>query len=589
VLGVREQPGRTLLETLIDAIKSNHLLLVLDNCEHLVLACAGLVDELLRACPNLRILATSREPLGIVSETVWRVPSLAVPQPQLPPEQIANAEAVRLFTERAQAVFPMLNLDDQTLRAVADVCRRLDGIPLALELAAAHVPLLSVEQLVSRLDDALELLTRGSRLAPERQKTVRATLDWSYRLLTAPEQQLFERLAVFAGSWTLEAAEAVAGGDGLDASSVLQLLGHLVDKSLVAAERDPLGLVRYRLPEVIRQHALERLAAGSHLQGIQDRHAAYFLAVAENTQPALLGHGHLAAQARLEREHDNYRAALRRFIERADAESAQRMAGALGRFWFFRGYLAEGEAWIELLGAVYLRRGDYAAAGEQLGASLAEARAISARWWIAETAAQLGQLALEQGELAQAGSWLSESLALARDLLDQAGLARALEGIAQLVAVQRVPRDALRLAGAAAALRERMHAPLALPERSRLERRLAPARRILGEPAAEADWAEGRALPQLQAIDLALARARPEPRSRAARTDHGGLTTRELAVARLVAQGLTNRQIAECLVIAVGTAERHVGNILAKLDLRTRSQIAAWAVAERLVRPHTVD
>ena len=346
-LGIREQPGRSLVASLIEVIHRRLLLVVLDNCEHLVHACAALTEELLRACPNLCMLATSREPFGLAGETVWRVPSLLLPEPQMTPDQVERTEAVRLFVERTQAVLPDFDLQDQHLRAVADICRRLDGIPLALELAAAQVPLLSLEQLAARLDDALGLLMRGGRLAPARQQTVRATLDWSYRLLTAPEQLLLDRLAVFAGGWTLEAAEAIAGVDGVQPGEVLRLLGQLVNKSLVVVERDPNGLVRYRLLETVRQYALERLMASGEAPRARDRHAAYFLALVEQTEPELFGQGYLVAQARLEREHDNCRAALRWLVERAETEAAQRLAGALGRFWFYRGYLTESAAWME--------------------------------------------------------------------------------------------------------------------------------------------------------------------------------------------------------------------------------------------------
>jgi predicted ATPase/DNA-binding CsgD family transcriptional regulator/DNA-binding XRE family transcriptional regulator len=723
-LGVREQPGRPVLATLVEVLQGKELLLVLDNCEHLVQECATLGYELLSGCPDLSILATSREPLGIAGETVWRVRPLSLPEPGTPLEHVGRAAAIQLFVERARAVLPGFELSEQNARAVADVCRRLDGIPLALELAAAHAPLLSAAQIAARLDDALGLLTRGSRLASARQQTVRATLDWSYGLLAAPERIFLDRLAVFAGGWTLEAAEAVAGTDGIEARDVLSLLGQLVDKSLVVVEPGPAGLVRYRLLEVVRQYGLERLTTRGHTPSMQDRHAAFFLTLAEQTEPELFGRGGLAAQARLEREHDNCRAALRWLIAQADTERAQRLAGALGRFWFFRGYLSEGEAWTErvlalpggdrptagraktlygaggmalargdyatverttreardlwrrlgnraeegfalfvlghvaqrqgelqtarafledgltlsrtagqgaaeanclwalaevafdqgdaseartwaqaalvratevgwtvgisvarrVLGAVSLRQGDYPAATALLEASLADARELGARWWIVETLAPLGQLALEQGDVGQAHTCLAESLKLAQELADRASMVRALEGLAQLGAVQGAPRHALRLAGAAAALRDSIRAPLAPVERSRLERRLASARRTLGERAAQAAWAEGRALPLQQVVDLALAGAPADSAECSAKRGRSVLTAREEEVARLVARGLTNRQIAEHLFIAEGTAERHVGNILAKLDVHTRSRIAAWTVEQGLLR-----
>ena len=723
-LGVREQPGRPVLATLVDVLRRAPLLLVLDNCEHLVEACARLAEALLRACPGLRVLATSREPLGVAGEVVWRVPSLALPEATPLTEQREDAAAVRLFVARARAALPAFALTEQNARAVADVCRRLDGIPLALELAAAHVPLLSVEQIAERLDDALGLLTRGSRLAPARQQTVRATLDWSYALLTPPERRLFDRLAVFAGGWTLAAAEGVAGTDGIAPRTVLPMLGRLVDQSLVVVEPAPGGPGRYRLLEALRQYGLERLAAGGRGPRVRDRHAAHYLALAEQAAPELFGPTAPAAQARLERERDNCRAALRWLVERAATERALRLVGALGRFWFYRGYLAEGAAWAarvlalpgasrptagraralyaagvaalgrgdyaaveaaarealalwrglgdaaeeglslfllgfvarlrgdppaaraaleaglavsraaghgaaeanclwalaevaaddgddgearslaeaalaratavgwtvgstvarRVLGTLHLRRGDYAAADALLRASLADTRRQAARWWTAETLVRLGQLALAQGALGAARAHLAESLALARDLGDRTGAVGALEGLAHLAVVQGAPRHALQLAGAAAAQRAAGRAPLAPADRARLERHLVPARRALGARAAAGAWAEGRGLPLRPAIDLALAGPPAGPEARAGARRPSVLTPREHEVAGLVARGLTNRQIAAQLVIAEGTAERHVGNILAKLDVGSRSQIAAWVAGQGVVR-----
>jgi predicted ATPase/DNA-binding XRE family transcriptional regulator len=451
-LGIREQPGRPLLATLIDVIHRKPLLVVLDNCDHLVHACAALAEELLRACPNLRLLATSREPFGLAGETVWRVPSLLLPEPQMAPDHIERTEAVRLFVERARAVLPTLELHEQNVRVVGGICRRLDGIPLALELAAAQVPLLSLEQLAARLDDALGLLTRGGRLAPARQQTVRATLDWSYRLLTAAEQRLLDRLAVFAGGWTLEAAEAIAGVDRGQPGEVLRLLGHLVDKSLVVVERDPDGLVRYRLLETVRQYALERLMASREAPRARGRHAAYFLALVEQTELELFGHGYLVAQARLEREHDNCRAALCWLVERAETEAAQRLAGALGRFWFYRGYLTESAAWMERVLAlpngdrrpagrakclwgcavVSLSRADYATA-ERLG------QAARALWHeVGNTGEEgfalflLGFVARLRGDFAAARPLLEQGLGLCRAGGHGAGEANCLWSLAEL-------------------------------------------------------------------------------------------------------------------------------------------------------------
>jgi predicted ATPase len=237
-LGIREEAGRPILETLQDALRPSRLLLVLDNCEHLVDACAELADALLHACPLLTILATSREVLNIAGEAVWPVPPLLVPAQATTwsPDVLLRLEAVRLFVERARTAVPAFALSDANAAAVAEVCTRLDGLPLAIELAAARVRLLGPDQIAARLGDRFRLLTGGARTAMPRHQTIRALVDWSYELLPEQERTLFCRLGVFAGDWSLEAAEAVGGGDGIEPSAVLDLLGHLVDKSLVVAQ-----------------------------------------------------------------------------------------------------------------------------------------------------------------------------------------------------------------------------------------------------------------------------------------------------------------------------------------------------------------
>ena len=321
-LGVREQPGRPLVDQLADALRGRDCLLVLDNCEHLVDACAALAEAFLAACPQLRVLATSREPLRVPGEAVWPVPPLAAPDPaQLPSlAALGDYPAVRLFAERARAQQPTFALTAGNARPVAALCRRLDGIPLALELAAARVRALPPGELAARLDDALRLLGGGSRTAPSRHQTLRATLDWSYRLLDPAAQVLFRWLAVFAGGWTLAAAEAVCAAtsdergatstdgnsreEGADERSsllarrssldMLEGLARLVDQSLVVVEPDTApatgsGAARYRLLEPVRQYAAEQLAACGEEECARDRHAAHYAALAEGAAPALTG------------------------------------------------------------------------------------------------------------------------------------------------------------------------------------------------------------------------------------------------------------------------------------------------------------
>jgi predicted ATPase len=277
VVGVRERRGQSLRVAVIAFLRTRQALLVLDNCEHLVESCAELSEALLGGCPELRILATSREPLRTSNEFTWRVPSLPAPDPQqvLRHDQMADYAAVRLFVKRAQAVKPGFALLPDNALAIGRVCARLEGMPLAVELAAARARALSVSQIAARLDESFRILVGGSRTAPSRQRTLEATLDWSYNLLTEPEQILLSRLSVFAGGFELEAAEAVCGGQCIDPPEVLDVLTRLVDKSLVVSQ-ERAGEVRFRLLEPIRQYASERLAARNESAAIRDHHACSF-------------------------------------------------------------------------------------------------------------------------------------------------------------------------------------------------------------------------------------------------------------------------------------------------------------------------
>jgi predicted ATPase len=271
------------------------VLLVLDNCEHLVEACAELAEALLHSCPKLRILATSREALGITGEVAWPVPSLSLPDLRRLPdiESLPRYESARLFVERTAAVKPTFALTEQNASAVAQICYRLDGIPLAIELAAARAKVLSVEQIADRLDDSFGLLSAGGRTAMPRHRTLHATMDWSHELLPDKERALFRRLSVFAGAFTLEAAESVCVGENLERDEVLDLLSHLMDKSLVTArERD--GEAHYRLLETVRQYGTEKLSESCEAEKFRERHAGYYLALAQEAEPELKGERQVA-------------------------------------------------------------------------------------------------------------------------------------------------------------------------------------------------------------------------------------------------------------------------------------------------------
>jgi predicted ATPase/class 3 adenylate cyclase len=333
VMDVREQPGTLLTRTLVEFIGSRRVLIVLDNCEHLLASCGALVHALLRGCAGLQVLATSREPLGVPGEVAWRVPSLSI------------SDSTRLFDERAASVAPVESTS-ASHQATTQICQRLDGIPLAIELAAARASVLSVEQIAARLNEGISVLGAGSRTALPRQQTLRAAIDWSYELLDAHEQLLFERLAAFSGGFSLEAVESICIGQPIESDHVLDMVGRLLSKSLIQSEVQS-GEAMYRLLEPLRQYAGERLEQRGQADAVRDRHTKYFATLAESTALAFFGPDLRVMQARLEHNHDNLRAALRDLYRRADLEPGLRMAGALARFWLMHGYLSEGRDWLE--------------------------------------------------------------------------------------------------------------------------------------------------------------------------------------------------------------------------------------------------
>lgn len=339
-IGIQTQQGLTAQEVLIDFLREKDCLLILDNCEHLLEASARLVDTLLKTAPSLKILASSREALGVNGEQAWRVPSLSVPDMKhLPPlEQLLQYESIRLFIDRAYLVQPHFVITKENAPAVAKICQRLDGIPLALELAAARLRALSVDQIAVRLDDRFRLLTGGSRTALPRQQTLRAMIDWSYNLLSEQEKMLLRRLAVFAGGWTLEAAEAICSSNGIEPEDILDLLDHLVDKSLIINVNDE---IRYRRLETIRQYAREKLSESDEGATYRNRHLAYFLRWVEEIEPGLRGPQQVELLDRLENDIDNLRAALE-WSRESDPESGLQLASMLKWFWHLCSLFEEG-------------------------------------------------------------------------------------------------------------------------------------------------------------------------------------------------------------------------------------------------------
>jgi predicted ATPase len=326
-LGVQPSPGGSLERVLIDYLRSKSLLLVLDNCEHLLSAVARLVDVALRSAPGLRILATSREGLAVSGEHLITVPSLQTPEPGMPVDDVLTTEAVRLFTERAQESRSNFEHTAEGTAAVAAICRRLDGIPLAIELAAARVRVMTPGEILEHLDRRFKLLTAGRRTAVSRHQTLQSTLDWSYDLLDEPERLVFRRLSVFAGDFELATAQEVIADEGLDRFEIADLIFRLVDKSLVTAQPN-LDLTRYRLLETIRDYASERLLEVGESDAAGRRHSLHYLALAEDLGPRLCTKDEMAIRERIERELDNFRAALRWAVDARDADTALRLVDA---------------------------------------------------------------------------------------------------------------------------------------------------------------------------------------------------------------------------------------------------------------------
>jgi non-specific serine/threonine protein kinase len=435
-LGIPEQPSRPLTETVIDYLRPKAALLLLDNCEHLLQACGQVADALLQACPKLRILATSREALGIAGELSFRVPSLSLPDLHHlpPPETLTKYEAVRLFVERAAFAKPGFQITDTNAGAVAQITHRLDGIPLAIELAAARVKALPVDVLAERLADRFRLLTGGSRASPPRHQTLQAALDWSYDLLSEQERILLRRLSVFAGRFSLGAAEKICAGGGVDENDVLDLLARLVDKSLVVFD-DQDGQARYWLLETMHQYGFERLVESGEADDVRRRHRDWFLALAERAGPKVIGPEQEVWVEHLRGEYDNIRVALEWSMGGGDAESGLRLATALSWFWYVDGYWSEARKWLEqalalgghvsiviqqnaLLQAAYHARsqGDYEKAKAFAEKGLRLARETNNKANIAWFLLDLGIVAVHEGDYSRGKTLCEESIALGRDL-----------------------------------------------------------------------------------------------------------------------------------------------------------------------------
>jgi predicted ATPase/class 3 adenylate cyclase len=412
VLGVKEEAGRPVVDALTKYVRDLQVLIILDNCEQVVHGCADLAKKLLQAGPRVKVLTSSRSYLQVAGETTYHVPTLSVPEKQVPLEALAQHEAVRLFIDRAAASMRGFSLTEQNAAAVADICYCLDGIPLAIELAAARVRALSVQTIAARLSDRFRLLVTGDQTVLPRQRTLRALIDWSYDLLTDTERKLFQRLSVFAGGWTLEAAEAVCAEGDLRQDDILDLLTQLVEKSLVVMQ---IGGERYRMLDTVRHYAQEKMAEGGDEVAVRGRHLDFYLALAEKARPELAGPEQGAWLSRLDLERENLLSAHSwgRQVP-STGNLCPRLAHALRPYWINRGLLTLGlQVTLEVLACAGMEKRHEARCRALFGA---------------------GQLCFFMGRDAEATTYLAESLAIAREAADAGAVARILQplGMARL-------------------------------------------------------------------------------------------------------------------------------------------------------------
>ena len=484
VIGITEEAGRPLLETLGDALRSRRLLLALDNCEHLLDACAQVCRHLLASAPGLRLLTTSREPLSVAAETIWRVPPLSVApagaDPAAPAPGAERYEAVRLFADRAAASRPGFTVGPDNVAAVTAICRALDGMPLAIELAAARVRALSVEQIAARLDDRFGLLTAGDRSAAPRQRTLRAAIEWSYELLTGPERALFRRLAIFTG-WSLEMAEQVCADEEIPAAEVLGLTAALVDKSLVVLDPELLGQARYRMLDTIREYAALRLSQAGEAAAFRRRFRDYAIRTAEHSQA--IGMARIAAPwltrvdvfRRYDVDAGNVTQILNWCLEQGDAEAGLRICAAVSPCWIVWGTFGEGGEWLRsflaldmtgvparIQGAATVVRGQLTLSSDPAAAwalgteGLKLCREADDRYWIAVGLNLLAEIALHTGRIDEAAASADEALAIAQAADDGWNEGYALGTRAAIAARRGKLREAEQQATASVAVMRRI-------------------------------------------------------------------------------------------------------------------------------------
>jgi predicted ATPase len=450
-LRVHERPRQPMTQTLVEHLSGRHLLLVVDNCEHVIEDCAGLVDTILRSCPGITLLATSREPLRVTGETVWRVAALQVPDPavRIDLQELAEYEAVGLFIDRAQLAAPGFEMSADNAPAVAELCRRLDGIPLAIELAAARAGLMSPVQIVSKLEDRFAFLTGGGRTGPARHRTMHAALDWSHDLLNDQERTLFRRLSVFAGSFSLEAIELVCSGDDLEVAAITNLLGSLVDKSLVITIDRGAAPTRFRMLDTLHHYGRARLGELGEVERLQRCHCEFFMSVVEEALPNLRSREQHTWHQRLADEISNLRAALE-WSRRRDTKVHLRLTTALTDFWYIHGLVQEGDAWFEgALGAYGVRdvlraqaleragqisfwRADLESYSTRCHEFLDIYRELGHQEGIGHGLARVGEVAEWQGDLDKAHRCYDDALAISKQVADIGWIVDTLRNLGRL-------------------------------------------------------------------------------------------------------------------------------------------------------------
>ena len=594
ILGVKEIAEQPMLDLLKAFLREKHLLLLLDNFEQ-VTSAAVYVAELLIACQTLKVIVTSRAALHVRGEQEFLVTPLQLPDPKHLPNlvELSQYEAVELFLQRAQAVNPDFQLSNANGPAVAEICVRLDGLPLAIELAAARVKVLPPPALLARLGQRLTMLTSKTQDAPVRQQTLRNTIDWSYNLLDAHEQRLFRWLSVFVRGCTLEAVEAVcfALDTASTAKQVIEGVDSLVDKNLLQHIEHKYGEPRLVMLETIREYGLEALAVSKETEAIREAHAAYYLVLAEKTEPKLGYHQRATWEEQMEYEYDNLLAAWQWVVEQGKTgqhvEMVLRLYGVLLNFSMGHSNINAGNIYIKrVLSLIPFKKGD----NVTMQSLIKEIRyQLGAALWLA----LLAQWSAILGNYATARALYVRSLNLASKVGDNRDMAPYLEGLGDIVAAQGETTWAVRLWGSAEALRERMETPLWPIEYPKYERSVAAARASLGENAFAAAWAEGRGMTPEQAIAAQGSTTVPsvstlveqslDPPDTVPIAYPDGLTAREVEVLRLVAQGLSNAEIAEHLFISTLTVKAHMRSLYNKLGISSRSAATRYAIEHHLM------